>query len=117
MKKIILILSACVLSAANLFAAPARPAIPGALTFREIHYAGKLSDDEARFTVDVDAETTGDSSVPLLEGDVAVLPAKLPDAVKILRDGNRYLLASSRAGHFKFQLVVVARIQRAEPWN
>ena len=99
----------------------ARKIIPPAngLVFREIHYDGKLSDDEARFTLDVDAEATanGESSAPLLEGDVAVMPVKLPDALKIVREGNAYLLVASRPGHFQFKLEVVAKIRREEPWN
>jgi hypothetical protein len=91
----------------------------GGLVFREIRYNGRLADEEARFTLDIDAEATanGESSAPLLEGDVAVLPAKLPDALKIIREGDRYLLVASRPGHFQFKLEVVAKIQREEPWN
>ena len=48
---------------------------------------------------------------------MAILPGKLPDSLKIIREGSRYLLVASRAGEFKFKLDVVARIQRAEPWN
>jgi type II secretory pathway pseudopilin PulG len=89
------------------------------LSLREIRYDGKLSDNEARFMVDIDAEATGggENSAPLLQGDVAVLPARLPDALNIVRDGDRYLLVASRPGHFQFKLEVVAKIQRQEPWN
>jgi type II secretory pathway pseudopilin PulG len=91
----------------------------GGLTFSEVRYDGRLADEEALFTLSVDAVATanGESSAPLLEGDVAVLPARLPDALKIVRDGNRYLLVASRPGHFQFKLEVVAKIQREEPWN
>ncbi len=91
----------------------------GELTFRQIHYDGRLADEEARFTLDVDAEATanGESSAPLLEGDVAVLPTKLPDALQIVREGDRYLLVASRPGLFQFKLEVVAKIQHGEPWN
>ena len=99
---------------------PVLPSTPaGGLTFSEIRYSGKLADEEARFTLDIDAEATarGESSAPLLEGDVAVLPVKLPDALKIIRAGNSYRLVAARPGHFQFKLDVVARIQREEPWN
>jgi prepilin-type processing-associated H-X9-DG protein len=92
---------------------------PGELSFREIRYDGKLSDDEAQFTVDIEAEATGkgESMAELFEGDVAVPPARLSDQLKIIRQGNRYLLAATHAGRFRFKLDLVARIQRAEPWN
>ena len=93
------------------------PAPAGDFAVREIHYAARLADDEARLTIDLEADATGESSVKILEGDVAVLPAKLPDALKIVREKSSYLLVATRAGHFKFSLEVVAKIQRAEPWN
>jgi len=102
---------------ANAAKTAATPA--AALTVGEIRYAARLADDEARFTLDVTAEAagTGESSVKILEGDVAVLPPKLPDALKIVRDGNRYFLVASRAGLFRFSLEIVAKIQHDEPWN
>ena len=109
------------LFAGLLFAIPAagKPMIipPATLAIHEIHYNGRLADEEARFTLDIDAEATGngESTAQLLAGDVAVLPARLPDALKIVRDGNSYLLVASRPGHFQFKLDVVAKIQRAEP--
>jgi prepilin-type processing-associated H-X9-DG protein len=117
MKTILLPLLAalgCSLAACKTIA-PAPPS--GALTVREIHYAARLADDEARFTVTVDAESAGESSLKLLEGDVAVLPPRLPDGLKIIREKNRYILVAPRAGHFKFALEVVAKIQHDEPWN
>ena len=122
MKKIISLL-ACLLFG---FAADARQAksVPFAaqaatLAVREIHYDGKLTDDEARFTLDIDAETTmpGENSAPLLEGDVAILPGKLPDQLKIVREGSRYRLIAARPGQYKFKLEIVAKIQRDDPWN
>jgi hypothetical protein len=94
-------------------------ALANSFAIREIRYDGRLADDETRFTLDISAEanSTGENSVKLLEGDVAILPGKLPDALKIVRDGNRYLLVAARPGQFKFKLEVVAKIQRAEPWN
>jgi type II secretory pathway pseudopilin PulG len=103
------------------FSATAKTAIvPAAtLTVGEIRYAARLADDEARFTLEVAADATGagEASVKILEGDVAVLPPKLPDALKIVRDDNRYFLVAPHAGHFKFSLEVVAKIQHDEPWN
>ena len=89
----------------------------GDLAVREIHYAAQLADDEARLTLNLEADATAAGAMKILEGDVAVLPAKLPDVLKIVRDRNAYVLVASRAGHFKFSLEVVAKIQRAEPWN
>ncbi|HEY1661207.1 MAG TPA: hypothetical protein VGI03_02210 [Verrucomicrobiae bacterium] len=116
MKKIILFLPACLLLAFNVMAG-ANPNMPGALTFQRVSYAGTLSDDEARFVVTIDAEATGESSAPLLQGEVALLPAKLPGALRIIRDSNGYSLVADRAGRFNFQLEVVAKIQHHDPWK
>ena len=119
MIKITHALFACLFLGSIVAAAEPKPVPSASLAVREIRYDGKLADDEARFTLDIDVEATnkGESSAPLLEGDVAVLPAKLPDALKIVREGNRYMLVASQPGHFQFKLDVVAKIQRAEPWN
>jgi type II secretory pathway pseudopilin PulG len=92
---------------------------PGSLAIREIRYEGKLSEDEARFMVDIEAEASGkgESSLNLFEGEVALLPPKLPDPLKVVRDGNRYLLTAAHSGRFKLNVELVAKIQRAEPWN
>src|SRR5882757_7825998 len=97
MKRIILAL--LTLSLFNSIA-PAAPATNNDLVIQEIRYTGRLADDEARFTLDIAATSrdAGESSVKLLEGDVAILPGKLPDALKIVREGNHYLLVASRAG-------------------
>ncbi|MCW5551090.1 MAG: type II secretion system protein [Verrucomicrobiae bacterium] len=97
-----------------------RTAMPEAvLSLREVRYDGNLTDDEARFVVELEAEAIGkgESSVPLFEGEVALLPPKLSDQLRIVREGNRYRLVATRPGRFKFKLELVARIQRAEPWN
>ena len=118
MKRIILALLA--LSLFN-SAAPGKPVPAPANEFaiQDIRYDGRLADDEARFTLDITAVAAGAGkiSLKLLEGDVAILPGRLPDALKIIREGNRYLLVASRPGQFKFKLEVVAKIQRVEPWN
>jgi type II secretory pathway pseudopilin PulG len=116
MKRFMFALLACAVSSLVAAGKPV-PTSAGDFAVREIHYAARLADDEARLTLDLEADATGASSVKILEGDVAVLPAKLPDALKIVRDKNSYLLVASRAGHFKLSLEVVAKIQRAEPWN
>jgi type II secretory pathway pseudopilin PulG len=118
MKTIIIVLfTGLVLS----LTAAAKPAATPAATLvvNEISYTARLADDEARFTLNLDAEAdgAGESSINILAGDVAVLPPQLPAALKIVRDGNRYFLVASRAGHFKFSLEVVAKIQHDEPWN
>ncbi len=59
-----------------------------------------------------EAAGTGESSVKLLEGDVAILPVNLPDQLKIIREGNRYLLVASHAGQFKFKRLL-SNCQRA----
>jgi len=116
MKTTILILPVCLLLGFNLIAEPKSDS-PASLVYQRISYDGKLSDDEARFVLDVEAESDGKSSAPLLQGDVALLPPNLPAALRIVRDTNSYSLVADRAGHFKFELTLVTKIQRAEPWN
>ena len=90
-----------------------------ALAIREIHYAAQLTDELAKFTLDISAEATGpgESALKLLEGDLAVLPPQLPDSLKLRHDHNRYQLVATRPGHYRFNLEIVAKIQSAEPWN
>ena len=95
------------------------PAPPAEIVFRELRYDAKVSEDEARFTVDITAESTGkgEAVVTLFEGELALLPPKLPDDLRVERDGNVYRLFITRAGKHQFKLDVVAKITRAEPWN
>src|SRR5438552_2200093 len=94
-------------------------AIEAELLLREIRYDGKLTDNEAKFLVDIDAESIGknESSVTLFEGDVAVMPANLPPGLRMVRKDKQYRLVAARAGKYRFKLEVVAKITRAEPWN
>src|SRR5216683_6877650 len=89
------------------------------LLLREVHYDGKLTDTQARFIVDIDAESLGksESSITLFEGDVAIMPAKLPSGLRLVREGRQYRLVASKPGRYKFKLELVAKIARAEPWN
>ena len=94
-----------------------KPAPAAALTVREIHYAAQLADDEARLTVDLTAEATGESSLPLLAGDIAVLPTKLPAGLSLRRNQAAFQIVADRAGQYSCRLELVAKISRAEPWN
>jgi hypothetical protein len=89
------------------------------IVVREIQYTGTLAEHEARFAVVVDLEVTGkeEVTITLFEGDVAVLPAKLPSALRLVRDGQQYRIVATRAGRYRVPLEVVARIIRQEPWN
>src|SRR5437899_1466632 len=89
------------------------------LLLREVHYEGKLSDAQARFMVDIDAESLSksESSITLFDGDVAIMPAKLPSGWRLVREGRKYRLVASKPGRNKFKLELVAKIARAEPWN
>ena len=110
MKKIILSLLVCCWFAGSALAG---------LTVREIHYTGRLADDDARFTLDVDAEATGSgaSSLSFLSGDVALLPGKLPGALSMSRVAGGYRLTATQPGRYQFKVEIAARIQREEPWN
>ena len=126
MKTIATALFVCLFLATTAQAKKSKPAVPPpvtepviALSLREIRYDGKLSDNEARFTVNIDAEASGqgEMTLTLFEGDVALLPAKLPPDLQIIREGNQYRLTAARPGRYQFKLDLVAKIQRAEPWN
>src|SRR6202453_3910404 len=117
MKKTILLLSACLMLCFCVAAAGAEPVLFKTLAFSEIHYAGDLSGEEARFTLTIAADATGQCSTMLLQGDIALLPSKLPTGLELVRDHDRYLLVANRAGHYDFKLALVAKIQREEPWN
>src|SRR5206468_10388984 len=94
-------------------------AIEAELLLREIRYDGKLTDNEAKFLVDIDAESLGksESSITLFEGDVAVMPTKLPSGLRMVREGRQYRLVASKPGRNRFKLELIAKIARAEPWN
>jgi prepilin-type processing-associated H-X9-DG protein len=107
---------------ATLFAAekPAAPPPPTAeIVFRELSYDGKVSEDEARFTVEIAAEAIGkgEAQAVLFDGEIALLPPKLPEHLRIERDGNVYRLFVPRPGKYQLKLEVVAKITRTEPWN
>lgn len=117
MKKPMLILSACILFCLHVAADSTQPVSANALTISEIHYEGRLSGDEALFTLNIAADATGASSTQLLQGEIAVLPSKLPSGLEIVREDDRYLLVADRPGHYNFKFPVVAKIKHDEPWN
>jgi type II secretory pathway pseudopilin PulG len=99
---------------------PAPPPPPAAeIVFRELRYDAKVSEDEARFTVAISAEATGkgEAVATLFDGELALLPPKLPTGLRVEREGNVYRLFVTRAGKHQFKLEVVAKITRTEPWN
>ncbi|HEV2455510.1 MAG TPA: LamG domain-containing protein, partial [Verrucomicrobiae bacterium] len=97
---------------------PMMPA-PEGLTINQAHYDGLLSATEARWTLNIDAVAAnqGESSAPLLEGDIAILPPTLPDSLNIVRTGSIYTLVASHPGHFKFSVHFISRADRVALWN
>ena len=89
------------------------------LVIREIRYDGRVSDNEARFSVGLQIEsfTTNEISAPLFQGDVAVTAKTLPAGVRITRAGDQYTLRVKAPGACDLALEVAAKIARAEPWN
>jgi hypothetical protein len=101
-------------------AAPAKPAaVLTNLLFHEVRFDGKVSDTEARFTVDlrVESMTTNEISAPLFEGDVAVIAPELPAGLRIASAAKQYRLVATAPGAHRFQLELLAKITKAEPWN
>ncbi len=89
------------------------------LLFRSIGYAGHVTDTEARFTVNFEVESlaTNEISAPLFEGDVALIAAKLPEALRIVSSAGKSRLFCAAPGTYAVTLDLVAKITRAEPWN
>lgn len=95
------------------------PEPSASLVFRDINYVGQVSETEARFTITITAESigTGETSAALFDGEIALLPPKISDYLRIEREGNIYRLFVARPGKYNFDLEVVAKITRNEPWN
>jgi type II secretory pathway pseudopilin PulG len=95
------------------------PPPPATITVHEITYSGKLSQTQARFAITLDLESTGSgtASLPLIEGEVAVLPSKLPESVRLTREGNLFSLSVAKAGRHEISVECVARIDRQDLWN
>jgi prepilin-type processing-associated H-X9-DG protein len=97
------------------------PSLPAEaeLLLREIRYDATLTDAEARIVAEFDLESLNraEGTLPLFDGEVAVLTTKLPTGLRIVRDGNRYSVVASKQGRHKFKIELVAKINRAEPWN
>jgi hypothetical protein len=89
------------------------------ITVHSIHYAGRIDENSARFTVTLDVESTGKGNREwaLLDGDLTILSARLPEGVRLERRGSTYHLAIDREGRFPAEVDLVARVKRAEPWN
>src|ERR1043165_5622014 len=96
---------------------PAPVADTNNIVFRELRYDAKVSDDEARFAVELIAESTSktEAGAVLFDGELAMLPPKLPDGLRVGREGNVYRLFVPKPGKYQFKLDVVAKINRAEP--
>jgi competence protein ComGC len=89
------------------------------LQFHEINYDVKVSDDDARLVADVSVESSTRQEVSqiLFDGELAMLPPKLPSSLRIERTANQYRLFVSKPGRFQFKVEVVGKVKRAEPWN
>src|SRR5205823_9371717 len=87
--------------------------------FHQVNYDGKVADDEARFVASIDAESRSKQEVAqtLFEGELALLPSKLPAALRIERTGDQYRLLISKPGRYQFKVELVAKVKHVEPWN
>ena len=104
----------------RLSAPPPEPTPTGTnLLFRELRYAGQVSNAEARFTVEFEVEslTTNEISAPLFDGDVALVTPELPNGLRIVSRGRQTRLFCTALGNHPVKLELLAKITRAEPWN
>lgn len=93
--------------------------LAGNALVNEARYDGRLTETEARFTVELDVQVTGKGEVvvPLFDGDVAVLTTKFPEGVSLERKGPQYTLLITKEGRHKLKLDLIAKITKAESWN
>src|SRR5439155_6890746 len=92
---------------------------PAELIVHRVTYDARVTDEEARFLVAIDAESLGkqEAALTLFEGELALLPCKLPGPLRIERDADQYRLLISKPGRYQFKLELVAKVKHAEPWN
>ncbi len=95
------------------------PAPTAVATVLELRYDGKVTENDARFTADLEVESTGkgEASLLLFDGELAMPAPKLPQGLSIKRDANQYSLTIAKPGKYKFQVELIAKITRTEPWN
>src|SRR5438552_18508237 len=74
------------------------PSSSAELLFPAARYEGKLTDTEARFAVDLEAESVGkgESFGTLFEGDIAVPVTKLPPDLRLVREVQQYRLLAGK---------------------
>ena len=84
---VLLCFAALIPTSSRLASAVERAIPPASLLFRELNYEGKVTDDEARFLVNLTVESNSKQELTqtLFEGDLAVLSPKLPATVQIDR--------------------------------
>ena len=89
------------------------------LIFRESRFEGKVSNNEARFKVNltVESKTTNEIMAPLFEGDIAVIVPQLSDSLRVVNSARKYYLVATKPGFYPLTLDLVAKITKAEPWN
>src|SRR6266478_7069069 len=92
---------------------------PTGVIVHQTTYDARVTDEEARFLVAIDVESPGKQEVALtlFEGELALLPAKLPGPLRIERNADQYRLLISKPGRYQFKLELVAKVKHVEPWN
>jgi hypothetical protein len=89
------------------------------LSFSKIAYHARVSDSEARVMASIRVESSleKETSETLLEGELALLPTKLPASLHIERTGNVYKLFVLKRGRYEFEVDFMAKVTQQEPWN
>jgi len=95
------------------------PAPASGLLFAKVTYEAKVSDDEARVTAEISVESAirQQAEQPLFEGDLALLPSRLPAGLQIERTGNTYNLLVAKPGRYNLKVELLAKVKHLEPWN
>jgi type II secretory pathway pseudopilin PulG len=96
-----------------------KPVADEGIIFDEICYEATVTDSEARFQADITVESASkqETAAVLFDGELALLPPKLPSPLRLAREGDQYGLFISKPGRYQFKLDLVAKVKHAEPWN
>ncbi len=96
-----------------------RPPKAGPVVVHEARYDGQLTVKEARFAAALKVECTNSvaTTLPLFQGDLAVVNPQLPEGLRLGRVPNGYQLVVEKPGKYDVALNLLARVKKSDPWK